>query len=163
MGRTVCFHCRRSLKQEDEIRLLTRACEQCFVTLLSSRDEKASVYLESLEMPAALLAKDHTVIVSNSQFQDMASQRDVAGLRLGDVLECMYSPLLGRCEETVACLLCSFRRSVEHTWLTGEGLRQVPLSLPHKEEARKTYAITTERVGDAVLLLVGTTIAQPLK
>jgi hypothetical protein len=163
MGRTVCFHCRRSLAQEDEIRLLTRACEQCFVTLLTSGDEKVSAYLESLEMPAALLAQDHTVLVSNTQFQQMASHREVAGLRLGDVLECMYSPLLGRCEETVACLLCSFRRSVEHTWLTGEGLRQVPLSVPHKAEARKTYAITTERVGDAVLLLVGSSPSQALK
>ena len=160
MGRTVCFHCKRSLNQEDDLRLLTRACEQCFVTLLSSDNEKVSAYLESLEVPAALLAQDHTVIRSNSRFQEMASRHDVAGLKLGDVLECMYSPLLGRCEETVACLLCSFRRSVEHTWLTGEGLRQVPLSLPHKVETRKTYAITTERVGDAVLLLVGTTASQ---
>ena len=155
MGQTVCFRCMRTLEQDDELHVLTRTCEKCFAAALSSRDGKLSGYLESLGMPAALIGLDHTVLSSNGRFQSMAPHRTVDGLRLGDVLECMYAPLLGRCGETVACLVCRLKKSVAHTLLTGEGLRGVPFSFPHKEEGRKTFALTTEIVGDAVLLLMG--------
>lgn len=132
------------------------ACEQCFNMIVSSRDEELSAYLELLGTPAALLSQDQMVLKSNTRFQRMASNREVAGVRLGEVLDCMYAPLLGLCGETVPCLLCKVKRSIEHTWRTGEGLLEVPFSFPHKVESRKTFAITTEKVGDAILLLLGT-------
>jgi hypothetical protein len=142
------------LEEEDELRILTRACEPCFSALLSSRDGKLAAYLESFENPAALLSKDQTVISSNSHFRSLASNRKVVGLRLGEILDCMYAPLLGLCGDTVPCLLCKVKRSIEHTWQTGTGLREVPFSFPHKVEARKTFIITTEKAGGAVLLLM---------
>ena len=157
MGQTICFACRRSLEQEDELHFLAKACDKCFTTVLSSRDEKLSAYLESLEIPAELVSQDQTILESNTPFQSIASNRVVVGLRLGEALDCMYAPMLGLCGETVPCLLCKLKRSVEHTWLTGEGLREVPLSFPHKVNAPRTFSISTEKVGDAVLLLMRTT------
>jgi hypothetical protein len=156
MGQTLCFRCLRSLEDEDELNLLTKTCEKCFNTVLSSRIEMVSGYLESLRIPAALIAQDQTVLSSNGRFRTIAPNRKIVGHRLGEVLECMYAPILGRCGETVACLVCRLKRSVEATWLTGEGLRGAPFSFPHKEEGRKTFSITTEKVGGAVLLLMGT-------
>lgn len=156
MGQTLCIRCMRGLEKEDELHLLTRTCEKCFNAVLSSRIETVSDYLESLRIPAALIAQDQTVLSSNGRFQKMAPHREIVGHRLGEVLECMYAPILGRCGETVACLVCRLKRSVETTWVTGEGLRGVPFSFPHKEEGRKTLSITTEIVGGAVLLLMGT-------
>ncbi len=155
MGRTLCVRCMRDLEGEDELRLLTRTCEKCFNTVLTSRDEQVGEYLESLRMPAALIARDQTVLISNQQFGKMAKSRKVIGFKIGEVLECMYSPILGRCGETVACLVCRLKRSVESTWLSRQGLRGVPFSFPHKTEGRKTFAITTEIVGRAILLLMG--------
>jgi hypothetical protein len=145
----------RDLEDEDQLRLLTRTCEKCFKTVLSSRNERVSDYLESLRMPAALIARDQTVLSSNQHFQRMSPTRDVVGLKIGEALECTYSPILGRCSETVACLVCGLKRSVESTWLTRQGLRGVPFSFPHKTAGRKTFVITTEMVGSAVLLLMG--------
>jgi hypothetical protein len=156
MVQTLCFRCMRSLDEDDELNFLTRTCEKCFQTVLSSRNGKLSAYLESLDIPAALLSQDQTVLSSNGRFQRMAPGRQADGLRLGEVIECMYSPLLGRCSETVACLLCRLKKSVDHTWRTREGLRGVPISFPHKAEGRKTFTITTEIVGGAILLLMGT-------
>ena len=157
MGRAVCFRCKRSLEPGDELRILTGACAQCFNALLSAGGEQLSSYLESLATPAALLANDQTVLESNSSFQKMTLAHDIVGSKVGEILDCMYAPLLGRCGETIACMLCSLKRSVEHTWLTGEGLREVQLSLPHKAESRKTFRIITEKVNGAVLVLMGPT------
>ena len=156
MGQTLCFRCMRRLEQEDELHYLTKTCDKCFTAVLSAQEEKLSAYLEALDIPAALVSQDHTVLSSNSRFQKMAPRGNGVGLSLGEVIECMYSPLLGRCGETVACLLCRLRRSIERTLTTREGLRGIPISFPHKAEGRKTLTITTEMVGNAVLLLLGT-------
>lgn len=155
MGQRLCIRCMRSLEEEDELHFLTKTCEKCFAEALSSGDKKLSTYLESLDMPAALVSGDQTVLVSNSRFQRMAPGRSVTGLRIGEVIECTYAPILGRCGETVACLLCKLRSSIERTWLTREGIRGVPVSFPSKVEGRQTYTITTEPVDGAVLLLMG--------
>jgi hypothetical protein len=160
MGTMVCFRCMRSLDRENELSLMTRTCEKCFNAALSSRAEVVADYLDSLRIPAALIAQDQTVISSNGHFRSMSPDRDIVGRKLGEVLECMYSPILGRCGDTVACLLCRLKRSVERTWTTGEGLRAVPFSFPHKAEGRKTFTITTEVVRGAVLLLMGSESAE---
>jgi hypothetical protein len=146
----------RSLEEKDELRLLTKTCEKCFDSVLSSGDRRLSAYLDSLNVPAALIGEDQTVLMANEHFQGMAQNSDVVGSTLGEVMECMYAPLLGRCGGSAPCLLCRIKRSVDHTWSTGEGLRGVPVSFPHKAEGRKTFTIATEPVGGAVLLLMGT-------
>jgi len=144
----------RSLDQSDHLRSLTRTCEPCFNVLIASGNEELSRYLESLSLPAALLAQDHTVLFANRHFQDMQAGDEVMGLRVGQVLGCMYSPLLGQCGETVTCLLCALRRSIDETRRSGTGLRGVPIAYPHKDDMRRTYTITTQNAGDAVLLML---------
>jgi len=144
----------RSLDENDHLRFLTRTCEPCFNVLLSTRDQSLSEYLESLAVPAALLAQDHSVLFANQRFQDFKIGSDILGLRVGNVLGCMYSPLLGQCGETVTCILCALRRSIEETQRTGEGLRGVSIAYPHREDVRRTFTITTQKAGDAVLLML---------
>ena len=154
MNQIFCYGCRLSLEHSDHLRRVTRACESCFNSLMSSRSGELPDYLDALPHPAALVKPDHTVLFANGHFRRLQEQRTVIGRQVGDVLECMYAPILGRCGETVACILCSLRRAVERTWLTGEGQREIPVSYPHKAAARKTMTVTTERVGDAVLLIL---------
>jgi hypothetical protein len=154
MGQSECFRCMRSLDESDHLRFLTRTCEPCFNLLVSSRNQELSDYLESLALPAALLAPNHVVLLANRHFQEMKVGEDVLGLRVGQVLGCMYSPLLGTCGDTVACMLCALRRSVEETQVTGQGLRGVPVAYPHKEDVRRAFTITTQKAGDAVLLML---------
>jgi len=154
MGRTKCIRCRRDIEQKDGLGALTGACESCLGSLLSAGGNAVSEYLESLPYPAALVAHDHTVLFFNRRFQGLTFHDEVGGLRIGEVLDCMYTASLGRCGETVACLLCRLRGAVEHTWTTGEGLRAVTMSYPHKAETRRAFTITTEKLGAAVLLLV---------
>ena len=154
MSQIFCYGCRLSLDHSDHLRRVTQACESCFSTLLSSDNGSLPAYLESLPYPAALVTPAHTVLVANRQFQSLQQDKAVVGQQVGDVLECMYAPLLGRCGQTVACILCSLRRAVELTWTTGEGLRGVSMSYPHKVETRKSVNVTTEKVGQAVLVIL---------
>ncbi|MGA2614548.1 MAG: hypothetical protein ABSG38_14010 [Spirochaetia bacterium] len=156
MSHAVCFRCRRSLDGKDDIRLLTRSCTSCFTAVISSGGKNLTEYLELLGAPSVLLDQEQTILFSNSLFREMMTDHNAPGVRVGEALDCMYSGTLGRCGDTVACLLCRLKRSVEHTWLTGEGLRAVPISYPHKADSRRTFTVTTEKVGNSVLLVMGT-------
>ena len=161
MGQTICFSCRRDLTQISLLNPLAVVCDMCFNALLTSPDEVISTDLESFNVPAALLSKDHAIVAFNHLFQTMASSHDILGRRVGEVLGCSFSPLLGRCEETVACRLCWLKRSIAHTSLTGEELHEMPLRFPNKVEIRKAFAITTTKIGGAVLLLMRRSIPNP--
>ena len=119
-----------------------------------SHGQKISEYLETLDVPAALLALDQTILLSNSRLQRIRPGGEDAGLRVGEALGCMYTQTLGPCGETVACILCKLKNTVEHTLLTGEGLRGVQMSYPHQSQARRTLSITTEKMGSAVLVML---------
>jgi hypothetical protein len=153
VSRKVCFNCQQDLEEGDEFRALAGACQTCFESLGSMPEDRRVEYLEHLAVPAAILSPDLTVLLANGLFRDTLGH-DSIGLRSGDALSCMYTAVLGRCGETVACMLCSLKRSVERTLASGEGLRDVPLSFPHRDEVRKTLTITTERMGSSVLLLM---------
>ena len=154
MGQVICFGCGCSLEQADHFHQLTQACDSCLDSLVFASGISLSVYLESRPHPAALLARDHTVLFANSLFRALKLDQEAVGLRVGEVINCMFSTTLGRCGETEVCILCSLRRAVEHTWRTGEGLRGVPMNYPHKGMKRKSVELTTEKVGDAVLVVL---------
>ena len=150
--KAVCFNCRQNL-DDDRFRIPAGACESCFPSLGSLPEEKLAEYLEYLAVPAAILSPDLTVQLANTLFLE-ALGHDAVGRRSGEALSCMYTAMLGRCGETVACILCSLKRSVETTMASGEGLRDVAVSFPHKEEIRKTLTIATEKMGSSVLVLM---------
>jgi hypothetical protein len=155
MGQTVRLHSTQSFDEGDRLHLETRGRETLSSSVLSSHGKKLSGHMESLDSPAAIVAQDYTILLANKRFRKRVSHEAV-GLRVGEAMNCSYSALLGRCGETVACLLCTLKKSVDHTLLTGEGLRGVRMSYPHKAEARRTSIITTVKVADGVLLLLGT-------
>lgn len=154
MGQTNCFGCGQSLEQTDRFQLLAQLCKPCLNSLVFASGISLSVYLESRPHPAALLAHDHTVLLANSLFRAMRLDQEVVGIRAGEVIGCLYASTLGRCGETEVCILCSLRRAVDQTWRTGEGLRGIPMNYPHRAAGRKTVEITTEKIGDAVLVVM---------
>ena len=154
MDQTNCFGCGRGLEQTDRFQRLSQLCEPCLNSLVFASGISPSVYLESRSHPSALLARDHTVLFANSLFRALRLDQKVVGLRVGEVIGCLYAPTLGRCRETEVCILCSLRRAVDQTWRTGEGLRGIPMNYPHKTVGRKAVEITTEKIGDAVLVIM---------
>jgi hypothetical protein len=155
MSPPVCSRCGRNLKDKGVL-LLAKLCAPCFNTLLASRDEKLWDFLDFLDRPAALLARDHTVLFSNSRFRRKFRKfdHDVVGLRIGEIFGCKHAAAPGRCGETVYCLHCQLERVLELAWISGERLSDTRASLLHRSGARKTYTVTTQKAGDAVLLMI---------
>ena len=107
MDKAVCSRCGKGLDDGDEILVSAGLCSSCFNTLLTLQDRGLSNFLESLGGAAALLARDHTVLLSNKQLRSLLANgaNEVDGKRIGEVLDCLNAATLGRCGETEACFI----------------------------------------------------------
>ncbi len=152
MGEKICSRCGKDLSANHDI-FLAEVRETCFNFLLSSRDDRLAECLDSVDWPAAILARDHTVLLSNDLLRE-SSNAEAGDQRIGEVLGCINAALLGKCGETFACFLCGIRKSIEHTITTGEKLHGYETSLQKRSGANQALRITTEKAGDAVLLVI---------
>ena len=156
MEATVCSTCGRGLTRGDDVLIPACVCTSCFGAALSSRNRTIVDYLESLDGPAVLVAPDHTILFSNSQFHAMLAKSgaEVDGRRIGEILECMYATTVGLCGETDACFMCDLRRFIGLSLLTGVKLPDFEIGIKYESGGRRTFKITTEKFNDAVLLVI---------
>jgi hypothetical protein len=131
-------------------------CEKCLNALLSSGREDISDFLDALDKPAAL-GRDQTVLFSNIRMSRMLSKfdHDIAGLSIGEALECRFAASERRCGESAICMHCGLRRLVELARISGEKIAEFPMIIPHRSGESQTYTFTTEKAGEAVLLTIG--------
>lgn len=127
-------------------------CEACSLPAMRTFLD----FLETLNAPAALVARDLTVSISNSRFQEMTKKNagGIEGRRIGEMLDCNDATPDHPCGESSACLHCWLKRLIELVRLTGERLSETPISIQHKSGASQTFKVTTEIAGDAVLLKI---------
>lgn len=151
----MCLRCGQTLGSEDGLHLV-KLCQACLNSLLSTHDEDLSTFLDSLGRPAALVARDHTVLLSNGQLRKMLEKfdHDIVGLRIGEALECMYSGKHSRCGENEVCLHCGLRRLVDLARISGEKIGEFPMTIRRKSGASQMFKFATEKAGDTVLLMI---------
>ncbi len=134
-------------------------CESCAYTLNADPIRSAGEFLEGLDEAVFLVGAGGRVVSANS------AARAVVGKELtaikdrlaGDMFECANSFLPGGCGKTVNCKACTIRNSVEETLATGNGVERVPAKQDVRTAdgvERRRYLISTERVGDYLMLRI---------
>ncbi len=152
MSRTACDRCGRGLDPREL--LLEKLCEECFNSLLSSRDETLSEYLEALGRPAALLSSNLTVLFANFKFCKalMIFPHDIVGRMIGEVLNCVYTSTPGSCGETVSCSLCDLKKLIE---LSQKEERSIYTQVDYlrKPGILMRMEIIVKKAGEAILFM----------
>lgn len=106
-----------------------------------------------------VIDSDARVLTANKQAREALhkDQKSIHGFRGGEVFECAHAKLPGGCGNTVHCSGCTVRRTVMDTMETGRSHLHTPAYLHHgtpENFRRVDYFISTEKVGDAVLLRI---------
>lgn len=144
-----CCMCGRTIVLENNLSS-PNVCNACLTTLVPSL-----AYLESLDQPAAIVARDHTILFSNSHLRKLIEfAHDDAGIRIGEALDCQYAEEHEPCGETEFCFQCELRRFVALARITGERIGEIPMSFRQKSGKNQTLRFSTEKAGDAVLLMI---------
>ena len=142
-------------------------CAQCSHHLLEERGVPLVEYLDGLGAPVAVVDAQVILRAANRQLRELVHQdlSSIEGKRGGDVFECAYARLPEGCGQTVHCSACAIRRAVTETYRTGVSQERVPASLREGASGKARpveLLISTERVGNHVLLRVDSLDGRPL-
>lgn len=134
-------------------------CDDCRKVVLAAMSIPLNSYLDSLPQPILLVDGESRVLDANAAMRrvtgDVSAQPEQR--LLGEVFECVHAAEPGGCGRTIHCSGCTIRRTVTSTYETGEAHLRVPATLTVSAEGEPSAVqlyITTERVGDRVLLRV---------
>jgi hypothetical protein len=147
MGQAVCMRCSARM-DDDDVSLGDRVCRACARTLSS--------VLEALDVPAAYVNRDLTVMTSNLLFKKLFGKfaHDIRDLRLGEAMKCRSSAKYGRCGETSLCLHCGIKRLVDLARITGEKFADIPLVLRDRSGTEQLIRFSFTKAEDSILVML---------
>ena len=142
---------------QTESRVTRGICPACREHFAFQMGVPLQTYLDSLPVPIFVVDDDMAVQAANRAGYTLLQKGPEQILkRLGGIVfECAYARLPEGCGRTVHCTGCAIRRSVAHTYETGESLMNVPAMLhcgTERDPQDVTLRISTEMMGNVVLL-----------
>jgi hypothetical protein len=159
----ICAWCKKELGESsssEEQQVITHGiCDECALNLRAQMGIPLQEYLDGLKAPVLLVDSDVKVLTANAAVRGLIGKEldYIEGFKGGDVFECAFARLPGGCGKTVHCSGCAIRRTVMDTFRTGESHVRTPAYLNQQvlsETRCLDLSITTEKVGDVVLLRI---------
>jgi transcriptional regulator with PAS, ATPase and Fis domain len=149
-----------SLAERDRSPVTHGICSTCADRVLGHERRSLNEFLETLDDPVMMVDDDGVVLNANTRAQTLLNKDLdlISGKRGGDIIECEHSRSPGGCGSTEYCQTgCVIRRSVTHTFSTGEALErqtahQMVFTPSGVVESR--FVISTEKVVNLVLLRI---------
>lgn len=161
----VCAWCEKDLGPSadppaTEVHPITHGiCGDCARETLRVNATPLRSFLDRFSQPVFLVNAGGRVVTGNHRALALLNKpvEEVEGRLGGEVFECVYADQPGGCGETVHCRTCAIRLAVVGTLESGKSKIRIP-AYPdlHRmmAENRVRFLITTERVGQAVLLRI---------
>ncbi|MDH4161292.1 MAG: hypothetical protein OEW15_01215 [Nitrospirota bacterium] len=134
-------------------------CSSCSELLVFQMGVPLQTFIDRLPAPIFVVDNNATVEAANALGYSFLNKKpeDVIKKLGGVVFECAYSRLPEGCGGTVHCSGCAIRRSVYHTFETGESQIEVPATLKYDGPGKSgdiNMLISTEKMGEVVLLRI---------
>jgi PAS domain-containing protein len=161
----ICAWCGTNLEpspvdQGDRSPITHGICPNCADTMLGHERRNWDEFLETLDDPVIVVDDDGVVVNANTRAQNLLNKDldRIAGKRGGEIIECEHSRSPEGCGSTEYCQTgCVIRRSVTHTFSTGQALErqtatQTLFTPSGVMESR--FVISTEKVGNLVFLRI---------
>jgi transcriptional regulator with PAS, ATPase and Fis domain len=134
-------------------------CGDCTRNLLSDKAQPLKKFLDQFSPPVLLVDHQARVLASNNSGLTMLGKEhhEIENQLGGDVFDCRNADLPGGCGKSIHCKACTIRNTILETLKTGQSQQQVPAypdlhSITKEDKVR--FLITTEKVGQAVLLRI---------
>jgi hypothetical protein len=156
----ICAWCKKKLDLDGEKdQAITHGiCRTCKVSLLF-KEKTLESFLDSLSQPVLAVTSQGKIRTINSKASAMLGKAadSIRELDGGVVMECVYSKLPQGCGKTEHCTGCTIRNTVMETFATGKSLIHLTAYQYIQTPAgpkKMRFLITTEKVGDIVLLRI---------
>ena len=161
MMKKVCAWCEKDLGQTimPQDGITHGICPKCALSIFGQQEtsRKLQSFLDSITAPVVAIDGLCRVTAVNKSLRQLVGKADmtVANCTPGEVVECSYAFLPEGCGQAIHCSGCVIRRAIVETLETGQLHARVP-ALLHRDDKDVGMHITTELVGDVVLLRIDT-------
>lgn len=160
MSGEICSRCGRDSALDGTYLSLLR--RTCFRFLLSSWDGRLAGCLEALGTPAAILAGDYTVLLSNHRLGPRLSAQD-GEWSIGELIGCANAEEPSRCGQGTSCVHCGIRKAVDHTFATGEKVYRYPVTYPTRGGSNETLVVVTVKTEEGVVTIFESAESKPVR
>ena len=134
-------------------------CAQCRRTLTNKKGKQLQSFIDIYENPLLIINTKRRIIAANLAAMQALSQdmSKIINSLAGDVISCENARLPGGCGRTQNCRACVINNSVSTTLsgpveVTGAPAHQTIVR--DGEHAQQTFLISTQRVGDRIMVQV---------
>lgn len=163
--RKVCAWCQKEIDPDgsaaasSDTPISHGVCLDCVPKFFSFMGKPMRDFLDEFSGPVFLVDSTGKVISSNNKGLALIDKEpdEVEEQKIGHVFECQHTEHGVGCGNSIHCKTCTIRKAVTETAKTGEARLQVPAyaDLHSFSKTKKTkFSISTEKVGDAVLLRI---------
>jgi hypothetical protein len=163
--RVVCAWCKKDLGTKtasatDDTALISHGiCPDCARNVLGPTGKSLDAFLDTLPGPVLAVDGDARVISANTEGYLLLKKKpaEVRKQLGGDVFECRWAKTPGGCGRTTHCKSCTIRLTVTDTAQTGRShfrREAYPDLFYVTKDLRVRFLISTEKVGEAVLLRI---------
>lgn len=134
-------------------------CPDCLREVLAFKGEPMLRFLNRFPGPVYLVNDDYEVVAANRDGAELLGREpeDFEGKILGQAIECEFSYISDGCGKTEHCRTCTIRRALAETIKTGKSNIKIP-AYPDLHnmtgENKLKYLISTEKIGEAVMLKI---------
>jgi PAS domain-containing protein len=157
----ICSYCKAHIRTvESKLSGVSHGiCRNCLPKLVKDLGQPLSEFVDEMSTPILVMREDTRVVAANAAARKLSPEllEELAGLLCGDVIGCLHSKDEEGCGRTVHCLSCTIRRSIAHTFETGEPCFDVPAYMELgllSGDTEVRFRISTEKKGDFVLLRI---------
>ncbi len=158
----ICAWCHTPLlptEMEHDNAISHGICDSCSSNIFFQMGVSLQEFIDDLDKPVCVVDHEGIIVTANHKTQEMLSKplEEIRNRLGGDVFECAYSRLPEGCGKTIHCSGCTIRKSVNTTFHTGVSIQSVPAVLNQGELENispQTFAISTQKVGNAVFLTI---------
>jgi PAS domain-containing protein len=158
-----CSLCKKKLKTRNShasIGNITHfLCTFCALEITKETPRTVGQILNLINEPIFLIDNNGAVQGANESASEMLNKKlpDIEGQMGGDAFECAYAKQEDGCGKSIHCKTCAIRNIVMETLASGHGFDKVPAFqsiITADGSAIMKFIITTEKVGDQVLLRI---------
>jgi hypothetical protein len=173
MIKQICLYCKSLIgfipEEDDPSEKISHGiCLSCTPRIFAGTGASFSNFLDRFEVPLFVIGPDTCLVDANALGKKLVGKElaQIQGRSGGEVFECMYAELPGGCGETIHCKSCTVRKAVTETAATGHARFKIPAYMDLGDLINNKsvhFLISTEKVGEMVLLRIDETGQDPSK
>ncbi len=161
----VCAWCKKEIEPDESAAAGQNApishgvCPECVPKFFSFMGKPMRDFLDEFSEPVFLVDATNRIISANGEGLGLLHKEpaEIEEKMAGDVFECPNAEEGEGCGKTIHCKACTIRNAVIDTAQTGEARLHIPAYADvhwFSKDKRAKFSISTEKVGQAVLLRV---------